>query len=412
LLLGGIFIVLPLGFAKVQLGEALVVQNNFGDRGIVREDFLVGFTWAPPIATKRFYVDRSYFFLNFSNTHDFGEEYGPLDIRTRDNNNVTVDVSIPIRIVPGMAHMIVDEGLHIGDQYKQRAHNTTVGVLNEYLAELSSQEWYEVREDSEQDEAGNNYPLVRLRVADRALTELNQRLSEFYIQADDVHIRSFSFRQDYELQLAQIQLLEQQEELDGAQQRLANRQQVLDNYIQETEALKNGRAAWWEQRTAVLDDGYLNGITAENREAFIDVLVEVHLVNEQDDARADPSNSEHQDFAATVRPQYTTQYTSGHYGFGIEGINAETAREVSAIQGRTFALRARYQAEADQVTEEIIQHGQAQVNRLLASPGGRSLVGLEAASNVSFGDAVIHSDDNRPLVLDLDRQMQLLTGRN
>ena len=102
---------------RISPGEIGVRQNNLAG-GIEPTDLDVGYHLSIPGVHRIYRVDSRYFFLNFAESDDLGEEYEPLLIRTEGNNNVIVDCTIPTRIVPGRAHELVAEGLLVGEAYK------------------------------------------------------------------------------------------------------------------------------------------------------------------------------------------------------------------------------------------------------------------------------------------------------
>src|SRR6185436_12283485 len=73
-------------------------------------------------------------------------------------------------------------------------------------------------------------------------------------QAQAVLVRAVRFRPDYEKQLQQIQLNEQNKLLDAAAQKLAGVQQSLDNYVQGTAAQVSARTQDWIKKQAGLLD--------------------------------------------------------------------------------------------------------------------------------------------------------------
>lgn len=215
---------------RIKPGTTGVIQNNIAG-GIAERDLDVGYHFVIPGVHRIYVTDSRFFFLNFAIEDDLGDEYEPLSIRTEGNNSVTVDATIPVRIIPGRANALVREGLHVGEAYRVRAHNTIVGVLQQHLAALTSEEWYDV--------------VMRTQVRGQTLEALNLALGSFHLEAENINLRSFRFSDNYELQLGQIQLLEQQQLLDRSQERLSNSQQQLDNYANETQSQLNQRAAWW-----------------------------------------------------------------------------------------------------------------------------------------------------------------------
>lgn len=377
--------------------EVGVKQNNIAG-GIVEKDFGPGYHFKLPMVHRSYTLDRRYRYLHYSPSEQ--SSFSPLTIRTRDNNNVVAEVSIPIRIVDGGGHLIVSSGLHIADGYIQRAHNTIVGVLRERLAQLSSEDWYNV--ERRQIETAHT------------LEALNIQLEAFHVKAEGIYLRAFSFPENYENQLQEIQLLQQQSLLDRATERRANAQQQLDNFVQETQSLVNQREAWWDSQQAVIESAYRTGITGGNSDEFFDAFVNIALVNranEMADQAFAPGSEEYDEFVGGLRRELEASFAEPQYAEGIEGINARANREIAELEGESESLKPRYEAEASRVIAEIENDGKRRINSLLASAGGRSLVALEAAENLQFEEELTFHSSDIPFILNLEQLARVLMGR-
>lgn len=182
-------------FHTIEPDEIGVRQSNFS--GVYQEDLEPGWALRIPGIHKIIEVPRRFEFLDYTND-DLGPQE-PLQIRTQDNNIVVIDVSVPYHIIPGEAYMVVEAGNHVEDRqgllrFQRLAEETTVSVLREHLAQLTSAEWYDTDR--------------RLEVADDALEILNQSLADLHVKAESVLVRAVTFREQYEQQLQQIQLNE------------------------------------------------------------------------------------------------------------------------------------------------------------------------------------------------------------
>jgi hypothetical protein len=174
-----------------------------------------------------------------------------LEIRNRDGNIVTIDVSVPYRIKEGQAHQIVEKGLKA--TYQDRVKATVESVLRQVLPEMSN----EALQDTE----------LRQATAEKALGELNKELEQFFVEAEAVLIRRFSFPKDYEDKLQDKQLLTQQALLDQAETlRLAEelRTGTIQKEIVAAEALST---AEWEQKLESLRKEYALKVAAVKAEA-------------------------------------------------------------------------------------------------------------------------------------------------
>src|SRR5690606_26651446 len=124
---------------NVELGHVGVRRSNIG--GVVAKDLDPG--WRTEIIGlhKVIELPSTYQFLDF-----VGDD--ALEIRTKDNNIVTLDISVPYRIKPGAAWEIVTAGNHVEDgqggfQFQRLTRETTIGVLRQHLADLQSSDFYD-----------------------------------------------------------------------------------------------------------------------------------------------------------------------------------------------------------------------------------------------------------------------------
>src|SRR5690606_23460302 len=86
--------------STVPMGKIGVRSSNMS--GVLEDDLEPGWTLDVAGVHALTLLPSHYLFL------DYGTDDGQgLQIRTRDNNNVFVDVSVPYRIRPGEAHMIM-----------------------------------------------------------------------------------------------------------------------------------------------------------------------------------------------------------------------------------------------------------------------------------------------------------------
>lgn len=176
----------------------------------------------------------------------------PLEIRNKDGNVVTIDVSVPYRIRPGSAHLIVAGGLQY--TYQERVKATVESVLREELSAMSNEVFQNTSD--------------RLRTADAALATLNRSLEQFHVEAQAVLIRRIAFPSEYEAKLQDKQLLTQKALLDQAEAiRLGEelRTGTIEKEIAAAEALK---LAEWEKKLEELNKEYAVQIATVNAEAL------------------------------------------------------------------------------------------------------------------------------------------------
>ncbi len=166
--------------------------------------------------------------------------YPALEIRNRDGNVVTLDVSVPYRIIKGQAHKIVEDGLK--SFYPERVKATVESVLREVLPEMSNDALIDVDK--------------RLATSIKALEMLQKKLDQFHVIAEAVLIRRVAFPPEYEAKLQQKQLFTQKARLDQAETlKLVEvlRTGTVEKEIAAAEAMS---LAEWEKKTETLRAEY------------------------------------------------------------------------------------------------------------------------------------------------------------
>lgn len=176
--------------------------------GVVEKDYAFGYHLAVPGLHTFHRLPATVSYLQFNEDSDIGA----LEVRTRENNIIFVDVSVVWRIKRGEAWKIVQEGLQ--DSYPSKVHSTATGVLREGLAALTNTDI--------------TMPDKRKEQAEKMLGELNQALQQYHVEALHVVIRGIRFRPEYEQKLQDKQYYIVQGKLD---EELKNRSIA----VQETE---------------------------------------------------------------------------------------------------------------------------------------------------------------------------------
>jgi hypothetical protein len=368
-------------FATIAPDEIGVRQSNFS--GVNEDDIGPGWMLRVPGMHKAIVLPRRFRFLDYA-ADAAGQQ--SLQIRTRDNNIVHVDVSVPIHIVDGHAFEVVKAGNHAEDRnqllrFQRLAEETTVSVLREHLADLTSSEWY----DTER----------RLAVCTSALEALNAALADLHVEAEWVLVRAVTFRAEYEQQLQQIQLNEQNKLLDHSRERVAIKEQQLDNYTQGTKALASAREQEWLARLAKLDRAYQVGFLAASED------LTPGAARRQLGALDDTGRAEIVKLAAETIGMTEDQVTDA-YLLGVKNIEAETLEYDQRVRLEADAVSARLTAEGAARLAEVRGAFETRLNQLLDSAAGRGYVAYQAAANVSFDSTLeFRSSDGVPSVLRL-----------
>jgi regulator of protease activity HflC (stomatin/prohibitin superfamily) len=373
---------------RVKPGDIGVRQSAAS--GVYKDDLGAGMHWRIPGLHKIITLPSGYTFLDYASD----EPSGGLSIRTKDNNTVQIDVTVPIRIRRGEAHSIVREGNHVKDgnryRFEKLAAETTVSVLREELANLTSVGWYSTDK--------------RLEISQKALEMLNEQLKDLHLEAQTVLIRSIKFRDEYERQLTQIQLNEQNKLLDQARQKVAAQQQILDNYTQGSSALASAKEQDWVKRQAELERAYQVGfIVSDDSKPGAARKALAAMTPEQVTALKTE--------AAKVFGLDGPESVTDAYLIGIKNIQAETLEYKNRVNAEADGISARLEAEGDAMVAKVQGEYESKLNALLSSPAGRAYVAWNAAANVSFSQTLtFSSQEGIPSVLRLRRFAEQFMG--
>ena len=351
--------------------------------GVLADDLGPGWHWRIPGVHKLILLPSSYFILDF--TTDNNGPQKPLVIRTKDNNTVELDVSVPTRIKPGEAHALVEAGNHVKDpdgrfRYQRLAEETATSVLREQMAVLDSVGFYSTDR--------------RLGATDAALKALNKQLAPMHLEAQVVLVRAVRYRDEYEKQLQQIQLNEQNKLLDAARQKLATVQQSLDNYQQGTNAQVAQRQQEWGKKQAELERAYQVGLLDVSDATPGAVRAKLAALPAPDlTAKREAASKIFGLDPASVADEYL---------IGIKNIEAETLEYKNRVNAEADAVEARLGAEGRALVARVQGEYENKLNALLGSPAGKAYVAWQAADNVKFAETLTFSSaDGIPAVLRL-----------
>lgn len=366
--------------STVPVGTIGVRSSNAS--GVYEQDLAPGWTLNVAGVHSLTLLPSRYLFL------DYGSEDGQgLVIRTRDNNNVFVDITVPYRIKPGEAHMIMKAGNHVeaGNgtyRFQRLAQETTVSVLREGLAELTSSDFYHADR--------------RLQVGAQTLERLNRELAPLHLEAQAVLLRAVSFREEYEKQLQQIQLNEQNKLLDGAREKVAKQQQELDNFELQTNAQANSLQQDWIKRQADLERAYQVG--------FVDTKGDSTPGSARRALKAlsDEERTKLQAEVVRVLDIDDAEKIAEGYLLGIKNIEAETLEYKTRVNAEADGISSRLVAEGAAEVAAVQGEFESKLNALLGSPAGRAYVAYKSAENIKFADVLtFQSTDGIPPVLRL-----------
>jgi hypothetical protein len=376
---------------RVEPSEIGVRQSAMS--GVHQEDKRPGWHWRVAGIHKMIVLPSTYFMLKYA--EDDKDPQKGLVIRTKDNNTVLLDVTVPIRIKPGEAHSLVVEGNHVKDadgrfRYQRLAEETATSVLREEIATLDSVGFYSTER--------------RLAATEKAVEQLNKQLAPMHLEAQAVLVRQVTFRAEYEKQLQQIQLNEQNKLLDAASQKLAGVQQSLDNYVQGTNAQVAARTQDWVKRQAELERAYQVGL--------LEVPDAAPGVARAKLAALPPAEQEALAAQAAKLFGLDEASVTDAYLIGIKNIQAETLEYRNRVIASADAIESRLGAEGAAMLAKVQGEYETKLNALLGSPAGRAYVAWRAAEHVKFGGTLTFSSaDGIPSVLRLRRFAEQFMGR-
>jgi hypothetical protein len=375
-------------FTRVKPGEIAVRQSAAS--GVHEEDLGPGMRMRIWGLHKYIFLPSGYFFLDYGE----GTDVGPVQIRTKDNNTVIIDVTVPVRIKKGEAHKIVKDGNHARDgarfRYQRLAGENAVSTLREKLANLAPAEWYSTEK--------------RLAVNATALEALNEALSPLHLEAQAILIRSIRFTDAFEQQLTQIQLNQQRQLLNHTRQQVAARQQELDNYVQDTAAQAAAKEQDWIKRQAELERNYQLGMLGSEDASPGAARAKLEAMTEEQRLALRTE-------AAKVFDLGSPELATDAYLIGINNIQAETLKYRNDVRAVADGTSARLEAEGEALVARVQGEYETKLNALLSSPAGRAYVAYNAAANVTFAQTLtFSSQDGIPSVLRLRRFAEQFMG--
>ncbi|MBA3548204.1 MAG: SPFH domain-containing protein [Nannocystis sp.] len=366
--------------STVPLGYIGVRSSNFS--GVNETDLEPGWNLNVASVHNITLLPSRYLFLDYGSDNSQG-----LQIRTRDNNNVFVDITVPYRIKPGEAHLIMKVGNHLMTNgtfgFQRQAADVTVSVLREDLANLTSSDFYNTDK--------------RLAVATTTLDVLNKTLAPLHLEAQAVLVRAVTFRPEYEVQLQAIQLNEQNKLLDGARQRVAQQQQELDNFELKTTALANALQQDWVKKQADLERAYQVGFLFDP-----DADRTPGAARRQFAALTEADLDKLREEAARVLEIDDKAKINEAYLLGIQNISAETLEYKQRVTAEANGISGRLKAEGEADVAAVRGEFETKINALLGSPAGRAYVAWKTAENVTFSPTLtFQSREGVPSVLRL-----------
>jgi len=231
-----VVLALGLAFFTVRIEPWQIgVRQNLLAGGYVEQDFGTGFRLRVPGMHVWHILERRTHFITFSDEgsrFDVVDERPPLEIRTKDNNLASYDVTVTYRIKEGSAHKIVAEGNK--GRYRDLVLSSIESDLRDGLAELASEQTYSTDE--------------RLRVVETIMPKLTEALQRNHVETEQVLIRAISFPEGYEQRLQEKQLTYQTRELAEAQKNVEDQRAITETRSAEIEAAEKSLRGDWDKQ--------------------------------------------------------------------------------------------------------------------------------------------------------------------
>lgn len=226
--------------------DEIGVRRSVTD-GIAKEDFWQGRHLDLPFVHSWYRLPSTIQYMEFA-----GDKV--LDLRTKENNILHIDVLIPYRILAGEAHKIVSEGY--ATAYHAKVASVSEGFLRDFLPQLTN--------DAVQK------PEERERVARAATKELNARLRQYHVQLAgklDIVFRAIYFDPPYEEQLQTKQVYAVQAMLDKAKQDESQAKQTTDTAEKGIEKDVAVETETWNNKIAETNKEFVEKIAKVNADS-------------------------------------------------------------------------------------------------------------------------------------------------
>lgn len=260
-----------------------------------------------------------------------------VELKSSDGADVRLDVTIKFRIQPGQAHKVYQEiglGQTFRSGYKKFVRDRADNVLRRALGSINTQQFYD--------------PNRRQEVQDRMEKELRAALDELRVQLVAILIRDITFQAQFEEQIKNKALAEQEIELNIARTRAVEARGITQRIQSET-------------------------------------LAEVQIIEQ-----------EREKDIATLRAENDRK---------VAAIQADFEKVVVETRSDADLYAARKNAEGSLLVAEAKAKGEALRRSAVAGTGGQTLVALEMAKNLTLGDITVSTQLVNPL--DIQRMLEL-----
>jgi len=273
LFLSVVTVVLVLVFGTMGLIErvepaTIGVRQSLWGGGYAEKDFHAGFHLGVWGLHKWHFLDRRTHFLTWSDggqSTSMGMSLPPLEIRTKDNNTASFDLTFTYKIQEEGGYKIVQQGEHEGNRYRQRVISAVEGILREQLANMASEEIYSTEN--------------RLERAEAILPVLREELQQYYVMPESILIRAVRFPQGYEKRLQEKQLTYQKRLLAEAEKKVEDQKAITQTIEAEIEAAEKEERGDWDKK--------LQTLSSNNEVLIREIEAEARVEHDTKQAEAD-----------------------------------------------------------------------------------------------------------------------------
>jgi regulator of protease activity HflC (stomatin/prohibitin superfamily) len=250
-----------------------VKQVLWGGKGVIEKDYPTGFHVGITGVHTWHFLDARTHFLTFGSEGSgakpgegihtsAGQIHPSLELRTKDNNMLNIDVTVTYRIIPGEAYKLVAEAKQT--IYRDRIVQVVEKELREELAELGSDEVIVTDR--------------RLQIVNDALPKLALAMREYHVEPEQILIRAISFPSGYEEVLQNKQLSYQKELLARSETVVQKRKAETEGLAAETVAKEKDLRGKWDRD--------LQAERSKNLVAIQTILAEAEIYDKETRSKA------------------------------------------------------------------------------------------------------------------------------
>ncbi len=311
---------------RVPPGFVGVRQQNWG-AGIEARDYATGIYFGVRGLVSWHLLDKRTHVAHFTKAKVSPLDADPLEIRTKDNNSIRIELSVTYRIRRGEAHRLVERGWEFS--YRNHAHSIVKNELRKELATLSSEDWFD--------------PQTKIEKMASIRPRLRSAFADVHLDCLNVQIHGVAYPPSYQKKLQETQIQYQKAKLFEISRAVEGEEALVETYREATASLVATRRAELE-----------NELQAERMQSRLEVQrIETRARRYQSDS------------IAGADAEYELLVSAGQLAFDRAKADGEKARldAMSGVGGRL--LLARDAAQGLNLKSVTLDSSQSQVVELL-----------------------------------------------